>query len=93
MHARPSSSAAADVSIDGYSLEDNVSADLELQVVEELTETIYKDNIGDDYRSPLPLEREEICILPLWMVACIILLSVAGISGAIFELRYQYQRR
>lgn len=74
--------------------DDDLDKDLESQVVAQLTETISEQqkNYPDcNYRSPLPLERETACVFPLWMSALIIILSITGILGAIFELRYQFQ--
>lgn len=70
--------------------------DVESQVVRGLTvnhlsERNDKTDRYHEYMSPLPIEGEDGCPLPIWMVISITLLSIVGILGAIFELRYQFQ--
>ncbi len=69
-------------------------ADLESQVISSLTATISErqDKLSRQFWPPLPVSPEAGCILfPRWLVVSIILLSIVGIMGAIFELRYQYR--
>jgi hypothetical protein len=66
---------------------------MESQVIASLTATITQQNDKSDghYQSPLPIERENACLFPLWMVISILLLSLVGILGGVFELIVQFQ--
>ena len=67
---------------------------VEFQVISRLTADLDAQTEGVDrrYRPPLPLEKESACLFPRWMVAIIVVLSLVGIIGAIFEMRFQLRR-
>lgn len=68
--------------------------EMESQVVSSLMATL--ENRSDKsrffYRSPLPFQRQTPCLFPCWMVISIVILSLIGILGAIFEMLFQFQR-
>jgi len=68
---------------------------METEVITSLTTTMNEQSEKVDdglIQPPIPIERENSCIFPIWLVISVAILALVGIVGGICELVVQFQR-